>query len=144
MTAPVRALVALEGDASAGAFPAIVTGRRNGWAVPAFDRATVDAILASGRFTLESGRPALEWRGQELFEASEADVATEWHAVRTVNLEGAPLWLVGDGWIWDDVAPPCEHCAWSPTHRMHYCEADEPCGHYCAGHACPWAIGGAA
>lgn len=143
------AVVAIEGDPERGVFPALVMRdqRWNGWACPVFPIASVlairtafgmdgsgdDAPLSEETFTVDSTGPVpvVTMHGDE-WDAPEV--------LAPVILDGTAYWPIGTGgWVWLEVEPPCEQCAWSDDHRMHYCEAVEPCGHYCPGHDCHWA-----
>lgn len=102
--------VALEGDAESfgGSFPAVVRSRWNGWAVPLFDWATVDAMAASGAFCLEDGSSAVrlsaDGRGWLVGSDGAADDGgTLWDAAPVVWVDGVARFAIGDGWVWLEV-----------------------------------------
>lgn len=98
------ALVAIDGDADRGVFPALVPARRwNGWAVPLFDRSAVDGIAERER--RDDGTPALRWSSADvLLEAQESEGPTYWVTVPRVTIGGMSYWQVGDGWVWAELA----------------------------------------
>lgn len=134
-------MVAIDGDADAGAFPAVVVRRWNGWAVPAFTLETVRAIAAHPMARLGDGSPVVRILGDGespvVLEGSEdgdgEGGGVTWHPVA----RHGDAYLVGDGWVWleledddDDVddAPHVGHVlpftgAWyCDTCRSAYCE----------------------
>lgn len=100
------AVVSIEGDAEAVSFPALIAGSRwNGWAVPYFARAAVDAMLPV--FLDDDGAPVLRWSGvagTTLLLVDDDGDSRVWLEVPPVWVDGVCYWGVGaGGWVWLEV-----------------------------------------
>jgi hypothetical protein len=101
----------MEGEPEDVALPAFLTARWNGWAVPAFAREQVDAVIrVQDRLRADSATPddelegyaRIEWSGDTVVVRTEVGSPDEYREeIRPNNIDGEEVWEMGLGWTWE-------------------------------------------